>query len=122
MAPELDDSLESSKLYYSISEVSEMLGVNPSVLRFWETEFEQIHPRKSRTGKRFYDKKDIALLKQIHYLLKIQKFTIEGAKEFLQSHKPTVASVQTKETLVKIRQFLLELKSVLENLDNDINK
>ena len=113
-----EEGTESDKLYFSISEVSEMLGVNPSVLRFWETEFEQLHPKKNKTGKRFYDKKDIALLKQIHYLLKIQKFTIEGAKEFLQNHKPITTSVQTKEALIHMRQFLIALRAMLQNQDS----
>ena len=56
------------KLYYSIGEVSELLGVAPSVLRFWETEFDQLHPVRNRRGVRSYTRRDVELLQRIHYL------------------------------------------------------
>jgi len=69
-----------TKLYYSISEVCEMLDVKPHVLRYWESEFRDLKPRKNRAGNRAYRKRDIELLLKIKHLLYNEKFTIEGAK------------------------------------------
>ena len=67
------------KLYYSIREVSEALDLNPSLLRYWETEFPMLQPKKNRKGNRMYTEKDLELLRQIRHLLKERKFTIKGA-------------------------------------------
>lgn len=71
------------KLYYSISEVSKITEVEQYVLRFWETEFEQLKPQKNRAGNRIYTNKDIELIMFIKTLLREQKYTIEGAKQVL---------------------------------------
>ena len=71
------------KLYYSISEVSKITEVEQYVLRFWETEFEQLKPQKNRAGNRTYTNKDIELILFIKSLLREQKYTIEGAKQIL---------------------------------------
>jgi DNA-binding transcriptional MerR regulator len=75
--------LSIKKLYYSISEVSKITEVEQYVLRYWETEFEQLKPQKNRAGNRIYTNKDIKLILQIKNLLRDQKYTIEGAKNIL---------------------------------------
>ena len=71
------------KLYYSISEVSKLTGLEQYILRYWETEFEQLKPGKNRAGNRIYTNKDIKLILQIKKLLREEKYTIEGAKKIL---------------------------------------
>ena len=79
-SPEIPD-----KLYFKIGEVSDLLGVEPYVLRYWETEFAVLSPKKSGTGHRLYRRKDVELLLRIKYLLYEKKFTIEGARQSLQA-------------------------------------
>lgn len=79
-APEIPD-----KLYFRIGEVSTLLGVEPYVLRYWETEFPSLAPKKSGTGHRLYRRKDVELLLKIKHLLYEKRFTIEGARQSLQS-------------------------------------
>ncbi len=76
-------SLPQGKLYYSISEVSDLVGVKPHVLRYWETQFGMLRPRKGRGGARMYRKRDVEVLFDIKQLLYDQRFTIEGAKRKL---------------------------------------
>jgi DNA-binding transcriptional MerR regulator len=71
------------KLYYSISEVSKLTGLEQYILRYWETEFTQLNPGKNRAGNRIYTNKDIKLILQIKKLLRDEKYTIEGAKQIL---------------------------------------
>ncbi len=71
------------KLYYSISEVSKITEVEQYVLRYWETEFEQLKPQKNRAGNRVFTNKDIHLILQIKSLLREKRYTIEGAKNIL---------------------------------------
>ncbi len=73
------------KLYYSISEVSKITELEQYVLRYWETEFEQLNPAKNRAGNRVYTSKDIKLILFIKDLLKEKKYTIEGARQILLS-------------------------------------
>jgi DNA-binding transcriptional MerR regulator len=79
-SPEIPD-----KLYFKIGEVSELLGVEPYVLRYWETEFPVLSPKKSGTGHRLYRRKDVELLLRIKHLLYEKRFTIEGARQSLQA-------------------------------------
>lgn len=73
------------RLYYSISEVSQLVDEEQYVLRYWETEFEQLRPQKNRAGNRIYTDKELDLLRTIKYLLREKRFTIDGAKEHLRS-------------------------------------
>jgi len=77
-APEIPN-----KLYFKIGEVSSLLTVEPYVLRFWETEFPKLAPKKTDKGQRMYRRKDVELLLRIKHLLYEKKFTIEGARQFL---------------------------------------
>ena len=83
-SPEIPD-----KLYFKIGEVSELLGVEPYVLRYWETEFPVLSPKKSGTGHRLYRRKDVELLLRIKHLLREKRFTIEGARQTLQAEART---------------------------------
>jgi DNA-binding transcriptional MerR regulator len=73
------------KLYFRIGEVSDLVGVEPYVLRYWETEFPSVGPKKSGTGQRMYRRKEVELLLKIKYLLYEKKYTIEGARQYLSS-------------------------------------
>src|SRR5579863_946104 len=73
------------KLFFRIGEVSTMLGVEPYVLRYWETEFPSVGPKKSGTGHRMYRQKEVELLLKIKYVLYEKKFTIEGARQYVRS-------------------------------------
>lgn len=69
------------KMYYSISEVCGLTGLEPHVLRYWESEFTQLHPKKNRAGNRAYRDKDIDIIRYIKFLLYDEKFTIPGARK-----------------------------------------
>jgi DNA-binding transcriptional MerR regulator len=77
------------KLYFRIGEVARLAGIKPYVLRFWETEFPVLGPRKSGTGHRLYRRKDVQLVFEIKRLLYEQRFTIEGARKFLEARPKT---------------------------------
>jgi DNA-binding transcriptional MerR regulator len=81
------------KLYFRIGDVARLAGIKPYVLRFWETEFPGLGPKKSGTGHRLYRRKDVEMVLEIKRLLYEQRFTIEGARKFLESRpKPEAAS------------------------------
>ncbi len=93
--------LSIKKLYYSISEVSRIAAIEQYVLRYWETEFEQLKPQKNRAGNRIYTNKDIQLILYIKELLREKKYTIEGAKKILDEQnllKQTHAEQKEKKT------------------------
>jgi DNA-binding transcriptional MerR regulator len=75
--------LEEGKLYYSISEVCRMTGLEAHVLRYWETEFAQMRPRKNRAGNRAYRTREIEYIRYIQHLLHEEKYTLQGAKKKL---------------------------------------
>src|ERR1035437_2433214 len=80
------------KLYYSISEVSRLTGLEPYVLRYWESEFEELKPQKNRAGNRIYSNRDIQFILRIKELLREQRYTIEGAKHILK--QPSTSDIQ----------------------------
>jgi DNA-binding transcriptional MerR regulator len=119
-APEIPD-----KLYFKIGEVSELLGVEPYVLRYWETEFPVLSPKKSGTGHRLYRRKDVELLLRIKHLLRDKRFTIEGARQSLQAEarapksNPRVVKAAQKELfpedpLPEIRRELADILQLLK--------
>lgn len=91
------------KLYLSISEVSAMAGVEQYVLRYWETEFDDLNPQKNRGGNRIYSDKDVKLIQRIKELLRDQRFTIEGAKKILHEERDLERRMQAAETKIKVR-------------------
>lgn len=103
------------KLYYSIGEVSELTDLEQHVLRYWESEFEQLRPRKNRAGRRIYTEDDIAVVRRIHHLLKEEKYTIEGARQVLESEDDDNDAGLRREDLVELRGFLQELLDRMES-------
>ena len=79
------------KLFFRIGEVSQLVGVEPYVLRYWESEFPGLSPKKSNTGQRMFRRKDVELLLNIKELLYDRKFTIEGARKALKSERAEAA-------------------------------
>lgn len=104
-----------TKLYYSIGEVSELFGVAPSLIRYWESEFSVLKPAKNSKGERKYTVKDIEMLQQIFHLVKERGFTIDGAKKELDQQK-----MVTKEKNTAIKQ-LKELRKKIEILKASIS-
>lgn len=101
------------KLYYSIGEVAAMLDVAPSVLRFWETEFDCIRPTKNRRGSRSYTEHDIELLRRIHYLTRDCGYTLEGAREQMRQRPVEDPKMEAIHYLREVRKFLVDLKETL---------
>lgn len=105
--------LSIKKLYYSISEVSKITQVEQYVLRYWETEFEDLTPQKNRAGNRIYTNKDIQLILYIKNLLREKKYTIEGAKKILENYVP---ETQVKTTTEKEHSILSAATSELKQM------
>ena len=130
------------KLYFKIGEVADIVGVKPYVLRYWETEFEELKPQKNRAGNRIYSNRDIKFILRIKELLREKRYTIEGAKVILRGErlsdsklqeetastspkdpaqialptdsKPTVATASlTMEEIRSMKDALIELKRAL---------
>jgi len=101
------------KQYYSIGEVATMFRENQSLIRYWETEFDILQPRKNRKGDRFFRPVDIKNLVMIYDLLRRRKFTIEGAKDYLKKNKNAEEKFAMIQSLEKIKGFFLELKATL---------
>lgn len=104
-----------TKLYYPIGEVADMLGVNTSLIRFWEKEFSQIRPKKNKKGNRLFTPKDIALLSTIYKLVKEEGHTLNGAKKAMKHQKYGGTGMisdhtQVIDKLEQIKSKLLTLK------------
>jgi DNA-binding transcriptional MerR regulator len=98
------------KLYYSIGEVSDIVGYDPHVLRYWEQEFDELSPRKNRAGRRVYTDDDIEVIDRIRYLLKDEKYTIEGARQALRRGE---SQYELQKQLRELRNFLTDLREEL---------
>ncbi|MCW8802832.1 MAG: MerR family transcriptional regulator [Ignavibacteriaceae bacterium] len=124
--------LSIKKLYYSISEVSKITDIEQYVLRYWETEFEELSPQKNRAGNRIYTNKDIRLILYIKQLLREKKYTIEGAKKILEDYeqekKPVIEvkekkvqsdadiSIEVEKNNPSLKEDLEEIKDFLKHL------
>ena len=105
---------EIEKLYYSIGEVSSMFGVNNSLIRFWEKEFDILKPKKNKKGNRLFTKDDVENIKIIYHLVKERGYTLQGAKDKLKDNKQDISdNVEVIERLENLKSFLLELKKTL---------
>ena len=120
-------SLWIKKLYYSISEVAKITDLEQYVLRYWESEFEQLKPAKNRAGNRIYTNREIKLILYIKKLLRDERYTIEGAKQVLKTYTPEVDTGEQLElidapksrTKIKddvLRADMLEAKEFLQEL------
>jgi DNA-binding transcriptional MerR regulator len=122
--------LSIKKLYYSISEVSKITDIEQYVLRYWETEFEQLSPQKNRAGNRIYTNKDIRLILYIKELLREKKYTIEGAKKILEDYeqekKPGIEVKEKKvhnesNIIVEVEKNSSSIKEDLEEIKKFLN-
>ena len=103
------------KLYYSISEVAKMFGVNESLLRYWEKEFPMIAPKKAGGNIRQYRKEDIENIRLVYHLVKEKGMTLAGAKQRLKMDKET--TMNTAEILERLKEIKKELLSMRKELD-----
>ena len=110
----MEDEEPLEKLYYSMGEVTAMMNVAPSLLRFWEKEFDVLNPKKNKKGNRLYTKSDIETIKLIYFLTKEQGHTLQGAKDKIKHQKHhTEKNMIMLESLKKVRQFLVEMREGL---------
>ena len=103
------------KLYYSISEVAQLLGVNESLLRYWEDEFpQQLKPKRAGRGVRQYNADDINTLKLIYHLVKERGMTLQGARQRLKDNRETtLRNFEAVERLKSIREELVAMRDAL---------
>lgn len=112
--PVIDPDKHSEKLYYTIGEVADLFKVNTSLIRFWEKEFEVLQPHKNKKGNRLFTAGDLINLKLIYHLVKERGYTLDGAKKKLKDNRNDLEQqVQIRDSLLKLRSFLEQLK---ENL------
>lgn len=104
-----------TKLYYSIGEVADMFDVNSSLIRFWEKEFSIIKPKKNKKGNRLFTVKDISNFNKIYELVKVQGFTLDGAKKALKDKREIIREEDSASELIsrleKVKSALIALKS-----------
>lgn len=110
-----DTPNDSSKTYYSIGEVSQMLGIPASTLRYWEKELPTVNPRKSQGGTRRYHISDIDELRLIHRLIKDEGHTIEGAKKLLRRRRNF--EMKRSDLIQRLQTIRSEIVSILKELD-----
>jgi DNA-binding transcriptional MerR regulator len=106
------------KFYFKIGEVSEIAGVPAYVLRFWETEFKQIKPKRTDAGQRLYRRQDVALVLRIKRLLYDRKFTIEGARQHLKAKSAMdseAAPVKAMPDFSEIRAELIRIRDLIDS-------
>ena len=110
--PKLKKNIE--KLFYPIGEVAQMYGVNVSLIRFWENEFDILKPKKNKKGNRMFTKTDLENLDVIFHLVKERGFTLDGAKKKLKENKKdTIDNISIIKKLKEIRTFLVDLREEL---------
>ncbi|MGC9343545.1 MAG: MerR family transcriptional regulator [Bacteroidales bacterium] len=103
------------KLYYSIGEVADMFGVNTSLIRFWEKEFDIIKPKKNKKGNRLFTKEDIENFHIIFHLVKEKGMTLKGAQKKMKENKEdTLQNFEIIKSLNSIKAMLLEIRDELD--------
>lgn len=102
------------KRYFTIGEVSELCGVKPHVLRYWEQEFDQLNPVKRRGNRRYYQRHDVLMIRQIRSLLYEQGYTIGGARQQLKGEKSTEDAAQSKQISHDVITELEDLLKILK--------
>ena len=113
--------MEIKKLLYSMGEVSEMFDVNPSLIRYWESQFDVLRPKKNKKGNRLFTPEDVQMLKLIYHLVKEQGMTLEGAKRSLKQNRGSVArDSELQERLQRVRALLVEVREDLKAGDGDL--
>ena len=109
-------SIPTGRLYYSISEVSDMIGVKPHVLRYWETQFKMLRPKKGRGGARMYRKRDVEILFEVKQLLYENRFTIAGARRKLLDDRQSREQIELTFARTDREEMLRALRKDLESL------
>ena len=109
-------SIPAGRLYYSISEVSEMIGVKAHVLRYWETQFKMLRPKKGRGGARMYRKRDVEILFEVKQLLYDHRFTIAGARRKLLDDRQNREQMELTFARTDREEMLRALRRDLEGL------
>jgi DNA-binding transcriptional MerR regulator len=105
---------EIEKKYYTIGEVADDLGVATSLIRFWESEFDIIRPKKNRKGNRQFTKTDIKNVKLIYHLVKEKGYTLQGARDFIKNGIDEATNkIELIESLKKVKGFLVQLRDDL---------
>ena len=107
-------SLNPDKTFYSIGELAAHFGLNESNLRFWESQFSEISPRKNARGVRYYSKKDVENISLLYFLLKERGMTIEGAKKSLKSNREN--TIKTHQVVERLKSIKSELLAIIEEL------
>jgi DNA-binding transcriptional MerR regulator len=103
------------KKYFSIGEVADMLNVATSLIRFWESEFDVIKPKKNRKGNRQFTREDIDNVKMIYHLVKEKGYTLQGAKDLLkEGNKALQDKVEIIDSLKRLKAFLKEVRAKIE--------
>ena len=102
------------KLYFKIGEVSELLGLPTHVLRFWETEFKKIKPKRTSAGQRLYRKKDVAFILRIKHLLYEKGFTISGARQHLRSKQNIAHALAQTLSIRELRHELEQIRDLIK--------
>ena len=102
------------KRYFTIGEVSDLCGVKPHVLRYWEQEFPQLKPVKRRGNRRYYQRQDVLMIRQIRNLLYDQGFTITGARQQLSGESAKVDQTQSQQVIHQLRMELEEVLHILK--------
>lgn len=102
------------KRYFRIGEVSALTGLESYVLRFWETEFKGINPKRTESGQRLYRRSDVELIYKIKHLLHEKKFTIQGARQYLRDNRKKDRDTGAPPTLDDIRSELLMIRNMLD--------
>lgn len=108
------------KLFYTIGEISKLTQVEPYVLRYWESEFDLLHPLKGKNGQRIFKEKDLEAILEIKELLYDQGYTIAGAKKKFKENKKNIESQKELFSIsdIEYKKFLLKLKKELEELND----
>jgi DNA-binding transcriptional MerR regulator len=110
----LKKNIRIEKIYYTIGEVAELFEVNPSLIRFWEKEFDILKPTKNKKGNRLFTKKDLDNLRIIFHLVKERGYTLQGAREQLKNNKEDVEhKVEIIDSLQQIKRYLLDIRDEL---------
>ena len=111
---------KNDRLYYSLKEVARHFNVNESLLRYWETEFNIINPRKTEGGARQYAKDDIENIAVVYHLVKEKGMTLEGARQTLKQKKDEeTRKIQVINKLEKIKEQLIDLEQEFENIKEE---
>jgi DNA-binding transcriptional MerR regulator len=104
-----------TKQYFTIGEVAEQFGVATSLIRFWETEFDELNPRKSKKGNRLFTQADVDTFRTIYHLVKERGYTIAGAREMLKQKGGQLKDkIDVIQSLEKVRGFLANLKKEID--------